>query len=156
MHDVSIQILTKSITTPIQSYAPALAQLDKEIFSDPWSRAVWENDLSAENNVTLLLQKQDVLAGFCNYIKTVNFLELKKIGIHPKWRKQGFGKLLLENLISQLSPGYVTEIFLEVAEDNKAAIELYRKFQFKEYSRRKKYYAAQIDAICMKYELRNI
>jgi ribosomal-protein-alanine N-acetyltransferase len=61
--------------------------------------------------------------------------EITHIGVHPRARRQGQARRLLDALKADAS-----KIFLEVSENNTAAIRLYESAGFKAVSRRKLYY----------------
>jgi len=70
----------------------------------------------------------------------VDEIHIATIATHPDFRKQGFGeKLLSFTLQSAQAEGAVTS-FLEVRENNAAAIMMYHKFGYVESGRRKGYY----------------
>ena len=70
----------------------------------------------------------------------------------PQYQGQGYGKLLLTELISRLTANRAESLFLEVRVSNTRAIALYRSAGFQEISRRKGYYPTRDgreDAIVM-------
>ena len=67
-------------------------------------------------------------------------VELLTIAADPKRRGKGIGAALLEAGFTDLLMSPARRMFLEVAEDNKPAIALYRRFGFSEIGRRKGYY----------------
>ena len=72
------------------------------------------------------------------------------IAIKSSYRKQGVASLLLKNLIDICKNNNINNINLRVNEENFPAINLYKKYEFLEIGRRKKYYANKFDAILMK------
>ena len=60
--------------------------------------------------------------------------------IKDKYRRQGFGTILFEKLVSSLKSKGVKEVFLEVSEKNINAQKFYNKFGFKKIGFRKNYY----------------
>lgn len=143
-------------TSDIKTTAEKITSLDRKIFSDPWTTPAWESDLTGNFNKTYILHDNGTEVGLLNFALLNDSADLKKIGIIPEFRNRGYASRIMQNFLKIIAGYYVTEIFLEVAETNHSAIHLYQKFQFKQYLRRKKYYAGQIDAICMRHELRNI
>jgi ribosomal-protein-alanine N-acetyltransferase len=74
--------------------------------------------------------------------------ELLNLAVGPEFRRQGVARRLVASLIA----GMRGEIFLEVRESNKAARNLYKSMDFKEVSRREKYYESPAEAaIVMKF-----
>jgi len=58
--------------------------------------------------------------------------DINRIAVLPDFRRKGIGKELLKKLLDILKEEGVEEVFLEVRESNIPAIELYRRFGFKE------------------------
>jgi ribosomal-protein-alanine N-acetyltransferase len=67
--------------------------------------------------------------------------EILTIAVLPKARGAGLAKILLRHHLGRLAAFAVRSVFLEVAEDNRAALGLYAGFGFAEVGRRKGYYA---------------
>ena len=67
------------------------------------------------------------------------------LGIHPDYRRQGFGTLLLLSLLKDAIERKLEWATLEVNINNKSAIDLYHKFGFKTVGKRKGYYQSTGD-----------
>lgn len=97
----------------------------------------------------ILLFKNDVeILGFIHYeimYETVNILN---IIVNPQHRRQNIASFLIDNMLSELNNKEIEHIMLEVKENNIAAINLYKKFNFEIINIRKKYYEG-IDAYIM-------
>ncbi|HEY5598496.1 MAG TPA: GNAT family N-acetyltransferase [Kiloniellales bacterium] len=66
--------------------------------------------------------------------------EILSLGMVRAWRRRGGARLLLRAAIARASAAAVTRLFLEVAEDNQAARELYAGEGFAAIARRPAYY----------------
>jgi len=66
--------------------------------------------------------------------------ELLTLAVAPKARRKGVARRLLDSLKSHVMAAGVTELFLEVATTNSAAIALYQKSGFRDAGLRKDYY----------------
>lgn len=62
------------------------------------------------------------------------------VAVHPDYRCQGFGQLLLYALLWEARQHQLERATLEVKPSNQAALSLYQKFGFKEAGRRRRYY----------------
>ena len=62
------------------------------------------------------------------------------LAIHPDWRRQGLGQLLLYALLKDATRRQLEWATLEVKPSNQAALSLYHKFGFMEAGRRRRYY----------------
>lgn len=68
------------------------------------------------------------------------------LGVHPQYRRQGFGDVLLHGLLWAAHQRGLTRATLEVSTENHAAIALYEKLGFQQAGCRKRYYANGDDA----------
>lgn len=79
--------------------------------------------------------------------------ELLTLAVSPLSQRQGKGRALLEMFENTAHAGGAKEAFLEVAEDNTAAINLYLSNDYQKIGRRKNYYATKdgqaIDALVL-------
>ena len=94
--------------------------------------------------------REDVVVGavWCQCVEGV--AEVLDLRVLPSWRRQGYGRQLLEAALQALAP--VRRVDLEVRALNEAALGLYRDLGFRETGRRPQYYAApggREDAILM-------
>ena len=66
--------------------------------------------------------------------------ELLTIAVHPDAQNTGCGSRLMDDFLCKATTMGAREIFLEVADNNRAAIALYLKSGFTEVARRKAYF----------------
>lgn len=97
----------------------------------------------------ILIEKENVI-GYLYYSDIYDRVEINQIEIDFFHRKCGKASKLLEKLIESVEK----DITLEVKEDNIAAINLYKKYQFKKKAIRKGYYQG-IDGILMERKFRS-
>lgn len=125
--------------------------LDHRAFEFPWSREDFEGSLKFGHQFLLLRDGETLLAAAV-YMQIFEQSELLTIAVDPQYQGQGYGKLLLTELISRLTANRAESLFLEVRVSNTRAIALYRSAGFQEISRRKGYYPTRDgreDAIVM-------
>lgn len=87
------------------------------------------------------------LIAYCLYCKSIDAIELLRIGVDPKYRHTGLAKKLIYQLFQ-----YKLGIFLEVKESNLNAILLYESLDFKCIHSRKNYYPDGKDALIYKID----
>ena len=121
-----------------------LANLHKLCFPHkPWS---------AEDFAELKKSGCEIIAsqnGFIVYRTVLDEAEIITIGVHPDARKAGIASAMLGIMENELKKSGVKSIFLEVAENNAPARELYKSNGYSEIGVRAGYYDG-VDAIMMK------
>lgn len=136
-----------------KSHLKEVAELDKELFSRPWSQDSWESELY-NTTVSLVVAETEeghVLGyGVLGVILDEGCLE--KIATRPEYQRQGIAQAILGSFL-RYGQEHLAFITLEVRDDNAPALALYRKNGFVEVGRRKNYYAeVHRDAILMTRE----
>ncbi|WP_448954196.1 ribosomal protein S18-alanine N-acetyltransferase [Labrys neptuniae] len=79
--------------------------------------------------------------GFALSRLVVDEAEILTVAVAPAARRVGLATQLLQHHLSRLAAAGAHKVFLEVAEDNVAAIRLYQRHGFGEIARRQAYYA---------------
>jgi ribosomal-protein-alanine N-acetyltransferase len=81
-----------------------------------------------------------LLVGFGCFWSILEEAHITIIAVHPDYRCQGLGQLLLYALLWEARQHQLERATLEVKPSNQAALSLYQKFGFKEAGRRRRYY----------------
>ena len=136
-----------------KSHLKEVAEMDKALFTRPWSQDSWESELY-NTTVSLVVAETEeghVLGyGVLGVILDEGCLE--KIAVKPEYQRQGIAQAILGSYL-RYGRENLAFITLEVREDNAPAIALYRKNGFAEVGRRKNYYSeVHKDAILMTLE----
>lgn len=105
-----------------------------------WSETQVAKLIARETVLVCLNSSNDALLGFVFFSVVLDEAELLNIVVNPNYRQQGWAEKLLLALKQQLKSSGAATLFLEVAEDNTAALALYKKHQFKQIAVRKNYY----------------
>lgn len=121
--------------------AKDLARIHAEGFYRGWSVAELTGFLgdSAVHTLVACDAKRRV-AGFSLIRVAADESELLSIAVSPKWRGKGVGRALLVAAFDDLMMSPARRMFLEVDEQNAAAIRLYQKLGFARIGTRKGYY----------------
>ncbi len=124
----------------------------------PWSKETFFSN-QGERYLNLKITVNNKIVGFCICQQVIDEATLFNIAIHPKYRKQGLAKALLNRLMDELMAmsNTISTLWLEVRESNRPAIDLYHSIGFNQITIRKNYYPTasgdQEDAIIMAYTL---
>lgn len=121
------------------SRADVLAALHAACLEEAWPAA----------DIGTLLRQPGVFAALASNAAPVGFMlwraaadeaEILSLGVLPAARRHGIATALLEAAVVSLLAAGVASLFLEVAEDNRAAVAFYRAHGFSEVGRRSRYY----------------
>lgn len=117
-------------------------------FDEFWTPGVLKSELKSDLSKYIVAKENEKIVGFAGVIILPDDVEITNIVTKKTERKKGIGKLLLDKLI-EMAFALKKDISLEVNEKNEAAINLYKKAEFKEIGIRKKYYNGCENAIIM-------
>jgi len=113
-----------------------MAQVHAAAFERPWDAAAFAI-LLAQPGVEALGDAE----GFVLIRMVVDEAEILTLAVAPGARRQGYGRALVEAAAARALAMGAERLFLEVAEDNAPAQDLYRAAGFTEAGRRPGYYA---------------
>lgn len=138
-----------------KSHLDAVAALERECFSRPWSRAMLEEELYNPHVSLVVAEGEDgSVLGYGEIGVVLDEGCLEKIAVYPACRRQGIAEAILSAYL-RFGRANLAFLTLEVRESNAPAIALYRKLGFEEVGRRKNYYEdLHEDALLMTVEFR--
>jgi ribosomal-protein-alanine N-acetyltransferase len=124
------------------SRAADCAVLHSHGFAHPWSAEELDQLLGAKETLCdgAFDGKAEVLLGFIISRIAADEAEILTIVVDPAQRKLGIGAKLLAAHLTNLAVARVKTLFLEVDQNNAAALALYRRFGFRQVGERKAYY----------------
>lgn len=117
-----------------------VAELEKMCFSQPWSRSSLELLTKEGIGVGMVCSKDGKVCAYGGMIVAVDEGQITNIATHPDYRRQGYGKAIVQALVKHAKLNGLDSISLEVRESNRAAIDLYTKEGFKIEGKRKDFY----------------
>lgn len=115
-------------------------------FDDFWNSNVLERELNSDTSFYLCCKLDSEIVGFAGITIVLDTAELNNIVIRKDKRGNDYSSLLLKELIKIAKSHDCTKFNLEVAINNEIAINLYKKFGFKQVGTRTNYYHG-IDAL---------
>ncbi|NLY48472.1 MAG: tRNA (adenosine(37)-N6)-threonylcarbamoyltransferase complex dimerization subunit type 1 TsaB [Clostridiales bacterium] len=124
--------------------------IEKETFSEPWSRASFTESLSDPNNTYLVAEADDKIVGYCGFWGIAGEGHICNVAVRQEYRNREIGYTMLKELIARAKSKGIASMTLEVRSSNQPAINLYKKLGFTEAGTRKNFYAKPVeDAIIM-------
>ena len=138
--------MIKKLTINDVDYIEQIFNLEKDIFKNSaFSKESTENLVKADNSFIYAYLVDEKVCGYLMVLDSIDVYEILAIATIEK----GIAQELLDKIKTK-------DIFLEVRESNKKAINFYKKNNFKQISIRKGYYSDPTeDAIIMKMEVNN-
>ena len=131
-----------------------VADLERRLFSDPWSIESFRGALRSQNQVFLVCDDGGTIAGYCGMLLIPGEGQILNVAVDERYRRRGIATEMIHTLIDI---GTTNEIFLytlEVREHNEPALALYKSMGFVPTGRRKGYYKnPDEDAILMDLDL---
>lgn len=105
----------------------------------PWTEGMIKDSFNASYKFYgLKIGKQLIAYAILSLLK--DEAEILNIAVDAAYRKQGYGKKLLQHILYVANQYHILQIFLEVRRSNLVAIRLYEKLGFKQIGLRKNYY----------------
>ncbi|MDO9180232.1 MAG: ribosomal protein S18-alanine N-acetyltransferase [Agitococcus sp.] len=123
-----------------QSDLPAVCAIEQQVQYAPWTEKLFSDGL--ERHWCFVAEKSEQIVGFAVVQFVVDEASLLNIAVEPTQQKQGIGRLLLDEVLTQASAKKATTVFLEVRASNQRAIQMYQQAGFNEMGLRKNYYPA--------------
>ena len=117
-----------------------IAELEKKIFSDGWSRQAVSDTFGQKNAVIFGAYDGGVLVGYLIVYYVLDEGEIARIAVEESFRRQGAAGAMLAELAGFCKEKGITKLMLEVRQGNKTAIAFYKAHGFKEDGVRRGYY----------------
>lgn len=141
---------------------PAAAALQVAAFPDePWSAEQLALILAMPGSLALVAAgdaagvaaEDGGLRALLILRRAADEAEVLTLAVAPAWRRRGLARALLRRGLARLAAEGARTVFLEVGEDNAAALALYRRLGWRAAGRRKGYYRRGADALVMRLDL---
>lgn len=130
--------------------ATGISELEKEIFSDPWSYRDVQDLICTEGGMCFTALEDGKVIAYVIGRLIAPEGEIYRVAVAPHKRQRGIGYRLLDYAVKTSKGHGLERLFLEVRSRNIPAIKLYTAYGFKEIGIRKNYYKdPQDDAIVM-------
>ena len=144
-----------SIVPMTSEHLDAVAALERLCFPNPWSRAMFAEELdNALSAYLVALDEAGTVVGYAGLQVILDEGTILNIAVHPDARRRGIASQLLQVFLNFAEGNDLAFLTLEVRASNYDAIALYGSRGFREVGRRKNYYEhPREDALIMTKEL---
>lgn len=137
---------------------PAIAAIEREAFSDPWSEKSFREAL-AHPAIYFVAARGDAgeVLGYVVAWFVADEGQIANLAVAPSGWGVGIGRALLDAALREAVLRKATEVYLEVRDSNERARRLYRSRGFEEVGRRRGYYRRPVeDAIVLRRTLKSV
>lgn len=124
-----------------ESHLDQVAEIEKRIFSEPWSRKGFADSLRSPDTCYVAAVVSGRVAGYCGFLQSFDEADITNMAVDEPYRGIGVGKRMLEELMKRGKSRGVSRFTLEVRVSNEAAIRLYEKLGFFTVGVRKNFYS---------------
>ena len=118
-----------------------------------WSKKQWFNEFKKEGTKVIGLLSSNLLIGISVFHVVIDEAQINFFVVNKKFRRKGFGSLLMSYLIKQCEELNLKKILLEVSHTNLTAEKFYNRFDFSTEGIRKNYYKDGSDALLKEKKL---
>ncbi len=140
------------ISSVSENWLARLVEIDSTWNPKSWSWQLFERELVNPAARVRGVFRDGALVGYLIAHVVMDEAHIVSFGVHPDWRGQGYGNLLIKDLLRIAVFENITAITLEVRASNHIAQRLYQKVGFAVAGTRRHYYSDNSeDAITMRW-----
>ena len=135
---------------------PNISAIHQASFTGGWSEESITETALSPNSYNFIAESENQAVGFIIIKIASDEIEIITICTSPEYQRQGIARELLQEAIKHSKQSKAKSIYLEVSENNIAAINLYLSSEFQKTGMRKNYYdedGNKSNAILMKLDL---
>lgn len=126
----------------------AVAAVEAVVYPQPWSRAVFDDELAQANRTYLIAETEGAVAGYGGLMVVGPEAHITTLVVAPERRGLGLGTRIMLGLVEAAVDAGATSLTLEVRASNVEAQAIYRRFGMAPVGVRKNYYRTE-DALIM-------
>ncbi len=131
----------------------AVAQLERDSFSMPWSENVLQAELNNPLSLWIVAVEDDAVIGYVGSQIVPDEADMMNLAVSNDHRRKGIGRELVCSLLTALKDRGVRSLTLEVRASNAPACALYENLGFLQVGRRPNYYQKpKEDALILRKE----
>ena len=119
-----------------------IMQIEQVSYEFPWTQGIFEDCLRVGYRC-LALEVDNEVSGYAIFSIVAGECHVLNVCIASRYRSQGLGRFIMENILYDARAAEATIIYLEVRPSNVVAIDLYTALGFKQIAIRKGYYPAR-------------
>jgi len=133
--------------------ARSLENIEKLIFGTAWNSDVIQEKIKNKKFKYWVYEVENSIKGYLGIQFLEEEIEILGIGVDQGSRRKNIATQLMDELIEYFEKSEYKKIILEVRESNAVAQRLYKKYGFKQISKRKKYYVDEDAEVYLKEKI---
>lgn len=143
--------MCKAVILPFsKEHLDVVSELERECFSEPWSRSQLEDALSDERTELFVAMAGERVVGYAGMSFVLDEGSVTDVAVFPQFRQNGFGRALVQRLKRRARELRLSFLTLEVRASNSAALALYQSEGFVRVGYRRGFYRRPAeDAVLM-------
>ena len=142
----------RSVRPMLPSDLPIVLRIAEASLPNPWSEAIWRDELASPFGLYLVLEEGGEVSGFIGVKHVADETHVMTVAVLPERRGRGHARALVGAALEAPASRQSRRVHLEVRPSNTAARTLYASLGFVETGRRTRYYGDE-DAVLMTLEL---
>lgn len=128
-----------------QSDSKALAELDRECFSVPWSEKSFFDEAANPMANYVIAKEDNMIVGYAGFWQVADEGQITNIAVKKEYRRRKIASSMVDRLIKKAMENELSVLSLEVRKSNNAAVSLYSSRGFKIVGERKNYYVSPVE-----------
>lgn len=145
---MAVVTLTVAIRDMARADIGAVAGLEQAIYAQPWSDALFLEELAQPNRAYVVAEADGEIVGYAGILVVEGDAHVTTIAVAPQGRRRRLGSRLMLALVDRALARGARHMTLEVRVSNVDAQRLYERFGFIVVGKRKNYYKDE-DALVM-------
>ena len=118
-----------------------------------WTKKQWSNEFKKKGIKVFGILLSNLVVGICVFHVIHDEAQINFFVVNQKYRKKGFGSLLMSYLITECEKLNIKKLILEVSHTNFTADKFYSRFDFSTVGIRRNYYKDGSDALLKEKKL---
>ena len=94
-----------------------VAEIEKQIFSMPWSKKGFADSIKQDCTLFLTVEEDGEIVGYCGLLQSFDEAEITNVAVEEKSRGQGIAKRMLKELLRRGSERGIRVYTLEVRKE---------------------------------------
>lgn len=134
-----------SVVPMTAEHIPAVAAIEAECFSEPWSEHALAESLAAGTHFFVALDREDTALGYVGVSTVLDEGYFANIAVTKTARNRGIASLLMHRVSVLAREKNLSFVSLEVRASNQTAIRLYDRFGYRQVGLRRNFYRTPVE-----------